>query len=97
VYQTLSFGKRKRIKKIHKNNWQFKPDIVFRLVKLSAGVTAQFIISSASWIFFNEDHVNFWKRALSGIQLLLELSIHLIARMGIFKRCRNYGWTKPWR
>ena len=75
VYQLYHLNKGKGIIKIHKNNWQFKPDIVFRLVKLSAGVTAQFIISSASWIFLMRIMSTFGSIALAGYTIAIRIVV----------------------
>ena len=75
VYQLYHLNKGKGIIKIHKNNWQFKPDIVFRLVKLSAGVTAQFIISSASWIFLMRIISTFGSIALAGYTIAIRIVV----------------------
>ena len=75
VYQLYHLKKGKGIIKIHKDNWHFKPDILFKLVKLSAGVTAQFIIGSASWIFLMRIISTFGSTALAGYTIAIRIVI----------------------
>ena len=51
LYQVYHLNRSKGIIKIHKSYWHLDVDVIKRLVILSAGVTAQNIIGSASWIF----------------------------------------------
>lgn len=75
VYQLYHFNKGKGLIKIHENNWQFKTDIILRLIKLSAGVTAQFIISSASWIFLMRIISTFGSTALAGYTIAIRIVV----------------------
>jgi putative MATE family efflux protein len=75
IYQLYHLKKGKGLIKIHKNNWQFKPLIIFKLIKLSAGVTAQFIISSASWIFLMRIISTFGSAALAGYTIAVRIVI----------------------
>ena len=75
VYQLYHLKKGKGLVKIHKDNWQFKPKIVWKLVKLSSGVTAQFIISSASWIFLMRIISTFGSTALAGYTIAVRIVI----------------------
>jgi putative MATE family efflux protein len=74
-YQLYHLFKGKGIIKIHKENWHLKPDIIVRLVKLSAGVTAQFIIGSASWIFLMRIISTFGSTALAGYTIAVRIII----------------------
>jgi putative MATE family efflux protein len=72
-YQLYHLFRGKGIVKIHKENWMPKPDIIARLVKLSAEVTAQFIIASASWIFLTRIISTFGSTALAGYTVALRI------------------------
>ncbi len=75
VYQLYHLKKGKGLIKIHKNNWHFKLDILLKLVKLSSGVTAQFIIGSASWIFLMRIISTFGSTALAGYTIAIRIVI----------------------
>jgi putative MATE family efflux protein len=75
IYQLYHLKTGKGLIKIHRNNWQFKPLIIFKLLKLSAGVTAQFIISSASWIFLMRIISTFGSTALAGYTIAIRIVI----------------------
>ena len=75
IYQLYHLNKGKGLIKVHKNNWHFKPKIIFKLIKLSAGVTAQFIISSASWIFLMRIISTFGSTALAGYTIAIRIVI----------------------
>ena len=74
-YQLYHLFKGKGIIKIHNENWHFKTDVIVRLVKLSAGVTAQFIIGSASWIFLMRIISTFGSSALAGYTIAVRILI----------------------
>lgn len=75
VYQLYHLKKGKGLIKIHKNNWHFKPAVIWKLVKLSSGVTAQFIIGSASWIFLMRIISTFGSTALAGYTIAIRIVI----------------------
>lgn len=77
-YQIYHLAKGRGIVKIHTGNWQYKNDIVVRLVKLSSGVTAQFIIGSASWIFLMRIMSTFGSVALAGYTIAIRIIIFTI-------------------
>jgi putative MATE family efflux protein len=72
-YQLYHLFKGKGIVKIHKENWMPKANIIAKLVKLSAEVTAQFIIASASWIFLTRIISTFGSTALAGYTVALRI------------------------
>jgi putative MATE family efflux protein len=74
-YQVYHLYKGKGIIKIHKDNWHLKLDVIIRLIKLSAGVTAQFIIGSASWIFLMRIISTFGSTALAGYTVAVRIII----------------------
>jgi putative MATE family efflux protein len=74
-YQVYHLNKGKGIIKIHRSNWQFNGEIIFRLIKLSSGVTAQFIIGSASWIFIIRLVSKFGSVALAGYTVAVRIVI----------------------
>jgi putative MATE family efflux protein len=77
-YQLYHLFKSKGIIKIHKENLHLKLNIIVRLVKLSAGVTAQFIIGSASWIFLMRIISTFGSTALAGYTVAVRIIIFSI-------------------
>ncbi len=77
-YQVYHLAKGRGIVKIHSGNWQYKNDIVVRLVRLSSGVTAQFIIGSASWIFLMRIMSTFGSVALAGYTIAIRIIIFTI-------------------
>jgi len=72
-YQLYHLFKGRGIVKIHKENWKPKANIIAKLVKLSAEVTAQFIIASASWIFLTRIISTFGSTALAGYTVALRI------------------------
>lgn len=78
IYQVYHLYKGKGIIKVHKNNWQFNFDIIVKLIKLSSGVTAQFIIASASWIFMMRIVSTFGSTALAGYTIAVRIIIFTI-------------------
>ena len=77
-YQLYHLFKSKGIIKIHKENLHLNLNIIIRLVKLSAGVTAQFIIGSASWIFLMRIISTFGSTALAGYTVAVRIIIFSI-------------------
>lgn len=77
-YQVYHLAKGRGIVKIHSGNWQYKNEIVVRLVRLSSGVTAQFIIGSASWIFLMRIMSTFGSVALAGYTIAIRIIIFTI-------------------
>lgn len=77
-YQVYHLAKGRGIVKIHGGNWQYKNEIVIRLVRLSSGVTAQFIIGSASWIFLMRIMSTFGSVALAGYTIAIRIIIFTI-------------------
>ena len=103
VYQLYHLNKGKGLIKIHKKNWQFKSEIIFRLIKLSAGVTAQFIISSASWIFLMRIMSTFGSMALAGYTVAIRIVIFTLLPAWGFSNAaatmvgQNLGANQPER
>jgi len=77
-YQIYHLYKGKGIIKIHKENWGLKIDVITRLIKLSVGVTAQFIIASASWIFLMRVISTFGSTALAGYTVAIRVVMFTI-------------------
>lgn len=103
LYQLFHLRKGKGLIKIHKDNWQFKPKIIFKLVKLSAGVTAQFIIGSASWIFLMRIISTFGNNALAGYTIAIRVVIFTLMPAWGFSNAaatmvgQNLGANQPER
>lgn len=72
-YQIYHLYKGKGIIKIHRTDWHLKIDVILRLIKLSAGVTAQNIIASASWIFLMRIISTFGSIALAGYTVAIRV------------------------
>jgi len=77
-YQVYHLYKGKGIIKIHRDNWGLKINVIMRLIKLSAGVTAQFIIASASWIFLMRVISTFGSAALAGYTVAIRVVMFTI-------------------
>ena len=77
-YQVYHLYKGKGIIKIHKENWGLKINVITRLIKLSAGVTTQFIIASASWIFLMRVISTFGSSALAGYTVAIRVVMFTI-------------------
>lgn len=103
AYQLYHLKKGKGLIKVHKNNWQFKPEIIWKLVKLSSGVTAQFIISSASWIFLMRIISTFGSTALAGYTIAIRIVIFTLLPAWGFSNAaatmvgQNLGANQPER
>jgi putative MATE family efflux protein len=102
-YQLYHLFKSKGIIKIHSKNWQFRSDIIIKLIKVSAGGTAQFVISSASWIFLMRIVSHFGSTALAGYTLAIRVMIFtLLPAWGISGAAatmvgQNLGANQPER
>jgi putative MATE family efflux protein len=75
LYQFYHLFSSKGIIKIHKENWQFKSNVIFKLIKISAGGTGQFIIASASWIFLMRIMSDFGSAALAGYTIAIRVMV----------------------
>jgi len=103
IYQVYHLYNGKGVIKIHKNNWRFDVKIISKLVKLSAGVTAQFIISSASWIFLMRIISTFGSTALAGYTIAIRIVVFTILPAWGFSNAaatmvgQNLGANQPER
>lgn len=77
-YQIYHLAKGRGIVKIHSGNWHYNNHVVLKLVRLSSGVTAQFIIGSASWIFLMKIMSTFGSVALAGYTIAIRIIIFTI-------------------
>ncbi len=100
-YQVYHLFKGKGLIKIHNENWQFKSDIIIKLIKVSAGGTGQFIIASASWIFLMRIISHFGSTALAGYTIAIRVIIFtLLPAWGISNAAatmvgQNLGAAQP--
>ncbi|MFZ6012518.1 MAG: MATE family efflux transporter [Bacteroidota bacterium] len=78
LYQVYHLLKGKGLIKLHRRNMTFDWDIVVRLLKVSAGGTAQFLIGSASWIFLVRIMSTFGSVAVAGYTIAIRLIIFAI-------------------
>ena len=102
-YQIYHLYKGKGIIKIHRTDWHLKIDVLLRLIKLSAGVTAQNIIASASWIFLMRIISAFGSIALAGYTVAIRVVMFtLLPAWGISNAAatmvgQNLGANQPER
>jgi putative MATE family efflux protein len=75
VYQFVHLFRGKGVIKVHKENWQFRSPIMFKLIKVSAGGTGQFLIASASWIFLMRIMSVFGSSALAAYTIAIRVMI----------------------
>jgi len=78
LYQVYHLLKGKGILRLHAENLIVKWNIVWNLLKISAGGTAQFIIASASWIFLVRIVSNFGSEALAGYTIAIRVIVFAI-------------------
>lgn len=78
LYQVYHLVKGKGLIKLHAQNVVLKLDIVWNLLKVSAGGTAQFVIASASWIFLIRIISNFGSSALAGYTIAIRVIVFAI-------------------
>ena len=78
LYQVFHLVKGKGLIKLTKENLVFRPDIIVRLIKVSAGGAAQFIIGSASWIFLVRIMSTFGSASVAGYTIAIRLIVFAI-------------------
>lgn len=78
LYQVYHLLKGKGIIKLHAENLVLKWNIVWNLIKVSAGGTAQFVIASASWIFLVRIVSTFGSDALAGYTIAIRVIVFAI-------------------
>lgn len=78
VYQLYHLLKGKGLLKLHADNLVVKWNIVWNLLKVSAGGTAQFVIASASWIFLVRIVSNFGSESLAGYTIAIRVIVFAI-------------------
>lgn len=78
LYQVYHLTRGKGLIKLHVQNMAVRWDIIWRLVKVSAGGTGQFIIASASWIFLVRIISTFGSAALAGYTIGIRVIIFAI-------------------
>lgn len=78
TYQLYHLLKGKGLIKLHAQNLMIQWNIVWNLLKVSAGGTAQFVIASASWIFLVRIVSNFGSSALAGYTIAIRVIVFAI-------------------
>jgi putative MATE family efflux protein len=78
AYQVYYMFSGKGILKVNRSHLVVRLDIIKRLLKVSAGGTAQFLIGSASWIFLVKIMANFGSAALAGYTIAIRVIIFTI-------------------
>ncbi len=78
AYQLYHLLKGKGLIKLHAQNLLLKWNIVWNLLKVSAGGTAQFVIASASWIFLIRIISTFGSSALAGYTIAIRVIVFAI-------------------
>jgi putative MATE family efflux protein len=78
LYQVYHLTKGKGLIRLDIQNMSVRWDIIWRLIKVSAGGTGQFIIASASWIFLVRIISTFGSAALAGYTIGIRVIIFAI-------------------
>jgi putative MATE family efflux protein len=78
LYQVYHLFKGKGLIRLHAENLIIKWNIVWNLLKVSAGGTAQFVIASASWIFLIRIISTFGSNALAGYTIAIRVIVFAI-------------------
>lgn len=78
LYQLYHLLGNKGTIKLNRNNFQFRFDIMKKLVQVSAGGMMQFVIGSASWIFLVRIMADFGSSAVAGYTIAIRLIIFAI-------------------
>jgi len=78
IYQLVYMMRGKGILQIKSKHLPWNGAIIRRLVKVSVGGTAQFLIGSASWIFLMKIMANFGSAALAGYTIAIRVIIFTI-------------------
>jgi putative MATE family efflux protein len=75
LYQLYYLANGKSLLKVAKRHLMLSADIIWRLVKVSAGGTGQFLIASASWVFLVYIIAKFGSTALAGYTVAIRIII----------------------
>lgn len=78
AYQVYHLTKGKGLIRLQASNMAIRWDIIWRLIKVSAGGTGQFIIASASWIFLVRIISTFGSAALAGYTIGIRVIVFAI-------------------
>ena len=78
LFQVYHLTKGKGLIHLHFQNMAIRWDIIWRLLKVSAGGTGQFIIASASWIFLVRIISTFGSAALAGYTIGIRVIVFAI-------------------
>lgn len=78
IYQVYHLTKGKGLIRLNVSNLAVRWDIIWRLIKVSAGGTGQFIIASASWIFLVRIISMFGSAALAGYTIGIRVIVFAI-------------------
>ncbi len=78
LYQVYHLTRGKGLIRLNLQNMAVRWDIIWRLIKVSAGGTGQFIIASASWIFLVRIISTFGSAALAGYTIGIRVIVFAI-------------------
>lgn len=78
AFQVYHLLKGKGVIRMHAENLMIQWNIVWNLIKVSAGGTAQFVIASASWIFLIRIISDFGSNALAGYTIAIRVIVFAI-------------------
>jgi len=78
IFQLYHLLKGKSLIKLHGANSAILWDIIWRLIKVSAGGTGQFLIGSASWIFLVRILSDFGSTAVAGYTIAIRIIVFAI-------------------
>ncbi len=78
VFQLYFLFFRKSIVKFNANNFKIDWKIIVQVIKVSAGSTGQFLISSASWVFLARIISHFGSAAMAGYTIAIRVIVFTI-------------------
>lgn len=78
VFQLYYLFSNKSIVKLHRNNIKLDWKIIVQVLKVSAGSTGQFLISSASWVFLARIISHFGSAAMAGYTIAIRVIVFTI-------------------
>jgi putative MATE family efflux protein len=78
VFQLYYLFSNKSIVKLHKDNIKLDWKIIVQVLKVSAGSTGQFLISSASWVFLARIISHFGSAAMAGYTIAIRVIVFTI-------------------
>lgn len=78
LYQFWMYLNRRSLIRIHRDNFAFRPAIVYEMFRISLGGVSQFLISSASWIFVVRILATFGTAVVAGYTIAFRVIVFTI-------------------